>query len=152
MKWLLVIFWLKYFNSLMIFFSLLVLMSCGILNNGQDETVIEGSITASKFMIPILCKLSFYSENKFVEETTTDVKGQYSLEIQRKYQHKKCFLIVEPLQESNFKDTSRIGSRLIRVKALGLEVDTFFYDSFELISDIELKKYQLMEIEVHKDN
>ncbi len=134
-------------KSIAIFVSLLVLISCTIMKNNGEEKMVSGIITATTYLIPVPCKLSLYSKGKLLQETKTDNKGYFSFGVPEKRLNEECFIVLEPLQKSVYKDTTREGSTLDGVQVLDIATDTFSYNSVNLIADIELRKYQIMVIE-----
>jgi hypothetical protein len=125
---------------------LMNLISCSFLKGEQKLLPIKGSIIVSKYFIPVPSKLSFYVENELFQEVQTNEKGQFYFNVKKEYAETKGFVIVSPLKNAVIKDTLVTGTIISQVQAHDIEVDTFYFDSFKSISNLQLKKFQLMEI------
>ncbi len=125
---------------------LMNLISCSFLKGEQKSIVVQGNVIVSKYLLPVPSKLSFYTDNQLFQEVETNDKGRFSFNVKKEFANKEGFVIVNPLKNSAYKDTIVPNDVITSVQAHDIEVDTFYFDSFNSISDLRLKKFQLMEM------
>jgi len=127
---------------------LISVSSCVILqNNKEKEITITGNVSATEYLIPVPSRLQFYIENELIKEVNSDNNGLYSIDIQRKYLHEKCTIIVQPLQKTVKKNITIGNGISTEGYAQDLKTDTIVRILNDTILNIELTKFLLIELE-----
>ncbi len=125
---------------------LMNLISCSFLKGEQKSIDVRGNVIVSKYLLPVPAKLSIYTDNQLFQEVETNDKGRFYFNVKKEFANKEGFVIVNPLKNAAYKDTIVARTDISSVQVFEIKADTFCFTSFNSISDLQLRKFQIMEI------
>ena len=119
---------------------LLVIVSCSVLKREKQVIKISGTVTTTKYKIPIESNIKFYIEGKLINELTTN-KGVFDVSFSKKHFSKKCMTIIDPIEEGIIKDSLIEKEKILVDIRLCNSLDTVYFniDSTKHNLNLEVK-------------